>query len=54
MRSKKTRSDDLVDENKKSTKLIDAKFEQTKIIGIQKIRFKDKVYQDIKLEISAL
>jgi hypothetical protein len=52
VRSKKTRSDDLVDENKKSTKLIDAKFEQTKIIEIQKIRFKDKVYQDTKLEIS--
>jgi len=52
VRSKKTRSDDSTDENKKSTKLIDAKFEQTKIIEIQKIRFKDKVYQDVKLEIS--
>lgn len=52
VRSKKTRADDSVDENKKSTKLIDAKFEQTKAIEIQKIRFKDKVYQDIKIEIS--
>ena len=52
VRSKKTRTDDTADKNKASTKLIDAKFEQTKIIEIQKIRFKDKVYQDVKLEIS--
>ena len=47
MRSKKTRTDDTADKNKASTKLIDAKFEQTKIIEIQKIRFKDKVYQTV-------
>ena len=52
MRSKKTRVDDSTDKNEKPTRLIDSKFEQTQIMEVQEIRFKDKVYQDIKIEIS--
>lgn len=52
VRSKKTRMDDSTDQNEKTTRLIDSKYEQTQIIEVQKIRFKDKVYQDIKIEVS--
>tara|TARA_B110000008_G_scaffold272921_1_gene306375 strand:- start:36 stop:1193 length:1158 start_codon:yes stop_codon:yes gene_type:complete len=51
VRSKKTRLDESTNKDEKSTKLITSKFEQNYIIDVQKIQFKDKVYQDVKIEI---